>query len=87
MRTCSSLTLHEGTPLCGAVSCRFDGFWDHQSQLLMTSAQSLEVSATGPSEKKERLDILEPSAEKLKSNGSSDMAHPASMEFDPFRCH
>lgn len=50
MRTCSSLTLHEGTPLCGAVSCRFDGFWDHQSQLLMTSARSLEVSATGPSE-------------------------------------
>lgn len=34
-----------------------------------------------------KLDILEVSTEKLKSNGSSDMAHPASMEFDPFHWH
>lgn len=40
----------------------------------------------GPSENK-KLDILELLTEKLKSNGYSDMAQPASMEFDPFHCH
>lgn len=34
-----------------------------------------------------RLHILELSTEKLKSNGSPDVAHPASLEFDPFHCH
>lgn len=48
--SCSSLTLHKGTPLRRAVSCRVYVFWDHHSQLLMTSARLLEVSATGPSE-------------------------------------
>lgn len=80
----SGLTL-EGAPLCGAVS-RFDAFWEPRSQLLMTSARSLEVSATGPLWHK-KLRILELLTEKLKSNGSSDMAQPAGVEFDPFHCH
>lgn len=33
------------------------------------------------------MDILKIETEKPKSNGSSDMAHPASLEFGPFHCH
>lgn len=46
-----SLNLHQGPPSSRAASSRAHVLWDfHQSQLLMTTAGSSKVSATGPSE-------------------------------------